>query len=221
MKLRLIAQLIVAACVGISAAVASPRTIELLGEALALKPDLRNGALLYRAQCAGCHGPRAWGVAFDVVPALAGQQELYLLKQLVDLGELDRTVPEMHRQMARAELSTPQTWRDLAAYLSGLTPNQQAEHGDGTALEHGERIYKEVCAACHGETARGDDGGAVPSLRNQHYSYLLLQLRGVDAGHRYNVAEEMFESITTLSAVDMRSVADYLSRLQDLAVEEM
>jgi cytochrome c553 len=213
LKRGLVLLVLAALLIGPGRGVGSERTTELLQGALALKPRPEDGASLYRAYCADCHGAQAWGDPLAVVPALAGQRELYLLKQLVDFAELDRAAPEMHRLMARAQLGTPQAWRDLAAYLAGQTGNERAEHGDGTALAQGERLYREACAACHGRNGAGSDLAAVPDLRSQHYSYLVLQLRSIDTGHRYNVAEDAYEALIGLSAADMRSVADYLSRI--------
>jgi len=33
------------------------------------------------------------------------------------------------------------------------------EHGDGSLLEFGEAVFREQCASCHEEDARGDDDG--------------------------------------------------------------
>ena len=76
------------------------------------------GARIYRERCASCHGSTAHGSADPVTPALAEQQALYLIKQMVDFAEGDRTAPEMHRVVALKELSTPQAIRDVSSYLT-------------------------------------------------------------------------------------------------------
>src|SRR5687767_11509467 len=80
------------------------RRTQLLNEAVRATPAPMRGALVYREYCMSCHGPAALGDAEQVIPALAGQRELYLLKQLIDFVESDRDTPEMHRLMARKEL---------------------------------------------------------------------------------------------------------------------
>jgi cytochrome c553 len=191
----------------------SPRTLELFNDAIGLAPVREHGAKLYRRDCAGCHGRRAFGNAEKTVPALAGQVEAYLLKQLVDFVELDRDTPEMHRLMARAELGQPQAWRDLAAHLASLRPNQRPQVGDGRNLARGARAYTAYCVTCHGATGAGLEEAPVPALRGQHYSYLLLQLRSFDTDRRLNLDGPLIEHMVGLSREDMEAIADYLTRM--------
>jgi cytochrome c553 len=192
---------------------ASPRTLELYDGVASLVPVVKHGATLYRRHCAACHGRRAFGDARKTVPALAGQVEPYLLKQLVDFVELDRGTPEMHRLMARRELGQPQAWRDIAAFLAGLPRTKRPEVGDGRNLVRGARSYGDFCAFCHGAVGEGIEGAPIPALRGQHYSYLLLQLRSFDTDHRLNVDAPLGEHMTGLSRDDLQGIADYLARM--------
>jgi cytochrome c553 len=196
-----------------TAALASPRTLDLYEDALSLTPAPKRGAQLYQHRCASCHGKQALGSGEKVIPSLAGQLESYLLKELVDFVELDRDTPEMHRLMATRELGKPQAWRDLAAYLAQLAPNEQAQVGNGNAVIHGARAYADYCAQCHGEAGEGMEQGAAPALRSQHYSYLLLQLRSFDTDHRLNIEPPLQDSMVGLNRDDLEAIADYLSRL--------
>lgn len=189
------------------------RRTQLMNEAVRAVAAPARGAWTYREHCMGCHGPGGLGNATEVVPALAGQREPYLLKQLIDFVEGERDTPEMHRLMARKELGDPQSWRDLTAYLSGLNPNGQPQVGDGQALATGRRVYKEVCGECHGDAGQGDVTGSIPALRGQHYSYLVLELRGFASGHRLDIELPVLEYIAGLSLAELQGVADYLSRL--------
>ncbi len=188
------------------------RSMELLDKALKMRPAPARGAQIYREYCVGCHGADASGNAAEVIPALAGQRDLYLLKQLIDFVELGRDTPEMHRLMARSGLASPQSWRDLSTYLSNLRANARPEAGDGQALTTGGRVYKEVCAECHGNSGQGDAAGSTPALRGQHYSYLVLQLRGFASGHRLDIELPVLEYIAGLSLEELEGVADYVSR---------
>jgi len=87
------------------------------------------------------------------------------------------------------------------------------EHGDGSLLEFGEAVFREQCASCHEEDARGDDDGFVPSLRNQHYSYLLKQTRALAENHRRNVDPNLVLFMANLKSDELTGLADYLSRL--------
>jgi cytochrome c553 len=194
---------------------ASPaRVDQLVRTALQLDPNASRGAALYLQNCARCHGQGAVGDARNVIPALAAQREAYLIKQLADFTELERESQDMHGVVARAAMNEPQAWADVAAYLSRLPAAQFPEMADGEGVELGEAIFQEQCASCHEEDARGDDDGFVPSLRDQHYSYLVRQTRGLAASHRSNVDADLVRFLDSLDTEEITAVADYLSRLR-------
>ncbi len=193
---------------------ASPERVdELMKTTLQLDPNVDRGAKLYRAHCASCHGADASGDAKKLVPALAGQRRSYLIKQLADFSELERTATQMHAVLAQKEVSEPQEWSDLTAYLNTVQPTAKPRTGTGEMLSLGEASYEQWCASCHGDDARGDDDGFVPSLRNQHYAYLLHQMRELASGHRFNVEADLVLFLDSLEADEMRGLADYLSRM--------
>jgi cytochrome c553 len=193
---------------------APARVDQLVRTALQLEPNASHGAALYLQNCARCHGQGAIGDSRNVIPALAGQREAYLIKQLADFTELERESQEMHGVVARAALNEPQAWADVAAYLSHLPAARFPETADGGGIELGEAIFQEQCASCHEEDARGDDDGFVPSLRDQHYSYLVRQTRALAASHRLNVDADLVRFIDSLDTDEITAVADYLSRLR-------
>lgn len=200
-------------CLPLSAQ-AAERGKELLAKALALAANPNAGGQAFAANCAGCHGDKAWGVAESAVPALAAQRERYLLTQLIDFAELNRDAVEMHRASASLGVSPEQQWRNIAAYLSRLPVNPRPQRGDGKMLDNGSGIYRDSCASCHREDGTGDDSVGGPALAGQHYSYLLAQIRAMASGHRFtNVDFDLALMLDTMSAADMAGVADYISRL--------
>lgn len=96
------------------------RSIEIIERALQAKPDTEAGRKVYREHCSACHGGQAHGNADEVIPALAGQLPIYVIKQLVDLAEGGRASADMHRIAAKKPLSTPQGLSDIAGYASRL-----------------------------------------------------------------------------------------------------
>jgi cytochrome c553 len=196
-----------------AAAAQTERGIALIEQTLAAKPDKHHGARLYCELCSSCHGRRAYGSANPVTPSLAGQVPLYVIKQLVDFAEGDRTEPEMHRVVALKQLSSVQAIRDISAFLADLPANPSPELGDGTALAAGKRYYDGLCAFCHGPQAQGNADHATPALSRQHYSYLLMQARRLAVGHRYSVPIEVIEVLEKVSFDELRAIADYASRL--------
>ena len=209
---------------GSVASAAADRVVELTMDALDLKADARHGAALYSEHCAGCHGREGQGAGQHDVPALASQRRAYVIRQLAAFSEHDRIATQMHRVVSREAVSQPQSWADLALYLNNLPPPKGAHTGDGKYLSLGEASYQQFCSSCHEEDARGDDDGFVPSLRNQHYRYLVKEMRNLAAGHRFNVDEDLARSFRNLKADEMEGLADYLSRMQgpvrDRASEE-
>jgi cytochrome c553 len=178
---------------------------------LDVHPD--RGASQFARYCATCHGPLAQGDAGKGIPALAGQRFAYLVRQLANFAGGERDSGAMHAVLSRQELQEPQTWVDVAAYLnkSRLSPGTQT--GDGTRLALGRGIFRGQCATCHRADARGGSDGFVPSLRNQHYRYLVNQLHKLGEGYRHNVDESLVRFLGSFDDDDIRATADYLSRL--------
>lgn len=204
---------IVAALNAGSAIAQDIRSTDLIERALQAKPDTEAGNKVYLEHCARCHGPQAYGNADEVIPALAGQLSIYVIKQLVDLAEGARASADMHRIASKKSLSTPQGLRDVAGYLALLDPNPNPETGDGSQLAMGKRYYQGLCAYCHGAQGEGNEAHATPALRRQHYSYLLMQMRDLSSEHRYGVDVAIVETLQRLSQDQLSAIADYASRL--------
>jgi cytochrome c553 len=199
----------------IGIAAASPtRVDQQVRAALQLEANAKHGGGLYSVHCASCHGPQALGDARNVVPALAGQRQAYLIKQLADFAELERDSGDMHKVASRTAVADPQAWADLSGYLSNLPAARLPETGDGGGVELGEAIFQEQCASCHDEDARGDDDGFTPSLRDQHYGYLVRAMRGIGASHRLNIDADLARFLDSFDTDEITAVADYLSRLR-------
>jgi cytochrome c553 len=192
---------------------AAERMDELTSIALELDASAQRGAALYSQECAGCHGREAHGAAQHDIPALASQRRAYIIRQLAEFIERDRIATQMHKVVSREAVSEPQSWADLALYLNNLPPPKAADTGDGKYLSLGEASYEQFCRSCHEEDGRGDDDGFVPSLRNQHYRYLIKEMRNLAAGHRFNVDDDLARFLRSLKADEMQGLADYLSRM--------
>jgi cytochrome c553 len=214
MRTFMIALAVAALIPGASVFASPTRVDQLVRQALQLDPNIKRGGGLYGVHCSRCHGKDAVGDPRNVIPALAGQREAYLVKELADFVELERSGEEMHAVVSKAALNEPQAWADLAAYLSRLHVVRFPETADGAGVELGEAIYQEQCSSCHEEDARGDDDGFIPSLRDQHYSYLVRQMRSLAASHRLNVDTDLVRFLDSFDAEEITAVADYLSRLR-------
>ena len=196
------------------ASAAAERMDELTLHALDLDANAGRGAVLYSEECAGCHGREAQGASQHDIPALASQRRAYIIRQLAAFSERDRIATQMHKVVSREAVSEPQSWADVSLYLNNLPPPKSVQTGDGKHLSLGEASYEQFCRSCHQEDGRGDDEGFVPSLRNQHYRYLVKEMRNLAAGHRFNVDDDLGRFMRSLKADEMQGLADYLSRMQ-------
>ena len=73
--------------------------------------------------CNGCHGVEGYENAYPryPVPKIAGQNEQYIINALSEYKSGDRTYPTM---VAQAQSLSDQNIKDIAAYLSSLTPTK-------------------------------------------------------------------------------------------------
>jgi cytochrome c553 len=173
---------------------------------LDVHPD--RGAAQFARYCARCHGSQAQGDASRAIPNLAGQRFTYLVRQLANFAGGERDSDTMHLVQSRKEMREPQTWVNIAA------PSHRAQTGDGAALALGQGIFHEQCASCHRTDAHGNGDGFVPSLRNQHYAYLVIQMHKLGEVYRHNVDENLTRFLQSFDDRDMTATADYLSRLR-------
>ncbi|MBD8898390.1 cytochrome c [Rhodanobacter sp. DHG33] len=73
--------------------------------------------------CAGCHGVPGYSNAYPdyPVPKIAGQNEQYIITALNGYKSGDRGYPTMQ---AQAQSLSEQNIKDIAAYLSSITPTK-------------------------------------------------------------------------------------------------
>ncbi len=182
-------------------------------KALALKPDIANGLEIYR-MCAACHEPEGWGRKTGSVPQIAGQHRNVVIHQLTDFRAGNRESAVMAPYADPEALGGAQAVADVAGYISTLEMTVDVGHGDGKNLALGEKLYKENCADCHGDSGEGDNEGLAPRLQAQHYKYLLRQFEAIRSGKRLNANKRMAKQITGFTDEEVEAVLDYTSRLE-------
>jgi cytochrome c553 len=172
-------------------------------------PSKSEGSRLYTL-CEVCHQPNAWGSPDGNIPSLAGQQRLYLEKQLAlfrsgareDMGmPVHPTLSDQHKVVA------------LASYLSGLDANPTPANGSGEQLRVGQELYVHICAACHGVDGRGAQAHRVPRIAGQHYPYLRRQIEAAAGLHKDLAPPEMTSALRGMRPQEKDALADYISRL--------
>lgn len=179
-----------------------------------LTPDVMHGAQLFE-RCAACHASDGGGVEDGSVPDIAGQHRSVLVKQVIDYRFARRWDPRMEAIAAEHSLSRPQDIADVTAFIAAMPFRFGAGHGDGKDVDHGQQVYGELCAGCHGREGGGDAAKAVPRLAGQHYEYLRRQLYDAVDRRRPNFSADHVRLLKRFERADFAGVADYLSRLED------
>lgn len=168
--------------------------------------------------CTACHGSTGVSPAPNW-PNLAGQGERYLIKQITEIKDGERSVPEM---MPFVNALTKRDIADLAAfYASQLTPQGVTDEkyvSMGAALYRGGDVKKGIpaCSSCHSPTGKGNFLAGFPSLTGQKADYTAKQLHDFREGDRTNDGDTriMRTIAEKMSNREIEAVSHYLSGLR-------
>lgn len=179
--------------------------------------DAKQGEAL-TATCLACHGSDGNSLAGSF-PNIAGQNEAYLYKQLVDIQTGARSAVLMTGIL---DGLTSQNLEDLAAYYASQTPAQGA--ADPALVALGESIYKAgiarkkvaACTGCHSPTGQGNGLAKFPMLAGQWAEYTEAQLMAFRSGARGNDGDGKMMRISAmdLSDAEIKAVASYIAGLR-------
>lgn len=165
--------------------------------------------------CSKCHGPDGTGNS-PMFPRLAGQQEAYLLHQLVLFRARARA--DAHARAYMWGISSPlndEQIAQLAHYLSTRKPAKPTPPENTQLAAAGEEIFEKgvparsvpACRDCHGATGTGML--EIPRLAGQYRDYLyreIQEFRGLL--RRSDIMHDQTKSITDEEAL---AVAEYMS----------
>jgi len=201
--MKLLSSSLLLCCIFISSAFSAE-----LEQALALK--------LVTEKCQFCHGLN--GEASSIIyPRLAGQNKLYLEKQLNDFKSGKRQTEPMN------EISASLTADEIAAlavYFQGQpTKSHRVRNSKKDLAAVGKYIFNKgnqysgiaSCASCHGENGEGTD--LRPRLAGQHKRYVSLQLHEFTKRSRTNDNAIMYSIAQNLTELEIEAVALYVSGL--------
>ncbi|APE30968.1 cytochrome c4 [Halomonas aestuarii] len=184
-----------------------------------LQADADAAAGREKAQaCAACHGQEGISPS-GAFPNLAGQQTSYLAKQIMDIRDGNRMVPQMAGQVDN--FSDQDAW-DVAKYFAGKDPALGQADADEALVERGRQLYRAgdmakgipACSACHTPTGQGIGSAVYPALSGQKSDYVVSTLQAFAAGERANDPAAMMRDIASkMSDGDMTAVANYVRGL--------
>lgn len=168
--------------------------------------------------CVACHGTGGNDASLPDVALIGGQNEKYMLKQLIDIKEGNRDVPVMTAIVANL---SEEDMADISAWYASQPEPEGA--ADPELAELGETIYRSgiadqdiaACAACHSPTGNGIKGAGYPALSGQDVNYTTLQLEAFRAGNRQNDDAAVMRSLAErLTDREIEAVASYVSGLR-------
>jgi cbb3-type cytochrome c oxidase subunit III len=185
-----------------------------------------DGATLYGAFCAGCHGLDGKGrrlpglVSF---PSIANPDFLAiapdsLLEQTVQQGRPNRRMPGW----LKADGLRPEEAKAVIAYVRELggverEADPQPAHWVAGDAARGRKIFESTCAGCHGAQGKGGEG---PALNNKVLqagatdTYLVETISRGRRGTGMAAFTEPSPVHPTLTKADIESVVTYLRSLQ-------
>jgi len=168
--------------------------------------------------CLACHGQDGNMSQLDNVPMIGGQNESYLLKQMMDIKSGDRVAPLMNGMLNNLD---EQDMADVAAYYASQPAPQGA--ADPEIVDLGESLYRAgiaevgvaACTACHSPNGEGLPSAGYPALSGQDAAYTEMQLRAFRDGVRQNDDAEIMRSIAArMNDAEIAAVASYVSGLR-------
>ncbi|GAA5315957.1 MAG: c-type cytochrome [Candidatus Pelagadaptatus aseana] len=178
--------------------------------------------------CAACHGADGNSAA-PSFPKLAGLGEKYLTKQMLDVKNGNRQIPEMTGML---DNMSEQDLADIAAFFNSKTTQlsgskeMEVQVNSGAkvdALALGEKLYRggnaevgvPACTGCHSPKGLGNDPAGYPRLSGQHAAYIEKQLKDFRAGNRVNDGDTrvMRSVAANLSDADIAALANYIAGL--------
>lgn len=136
------------------------------------------GANLF-APCIACHGSKGEGNAALNAPAIAGQDAVYLERQLHNFrnrrrGAHKSDVYGAQMQAAVTTLADDAAIVAVASFVAKLAKTVAAAPVGGN-LHNGKNLYNGTCGACHGGAAEGSLALKSPRLAGLDATYIKRQ----------------------------------------------
>ncbi|MEJ2360132.1 MAG: c-type cytochrome [Gammaproteobacteria bacterium] len=166
--------------------------------------------------CSNCHGPDGNGNVEQGYPALAGLNELYIIKELHEFQVGSRTgavMDSIANHLSQKDID------NVARYFS--TRHRRPNHLHFTSDKLGERLAKlgdakqhiPACFSCHGEGGHGN-GAMFPAIAGQNIAYIRRELDRFRENDRQDDPNGMMRAVAkNLTDDDIGAVADYVASL--------
>lgn len=140
------------------------------------------------APCVACHGSKGEGNATLKAPAIAGQDAVYIERQLRNFRNRRRGADKadalgVQMQAAATTLADDAAVTKVSGYVAKLPKTINATPAPGN-LHNGNNLYQGKCGACHGGTADGNPALKAPRLAGLDATYIKRQFAHFRDGQR-------------------------------------
>jgi cbb3-type cytochrome c oxidase subunit III len=208
----------------------APTILAIFGLALAMAApafadDASDGQKVFRTRsCMACHGAKGQKPILTY-PALAGQNEKYVLQQVNDIksgkrvGSMDETNHPFTQGMADIlHILTDDDIKAVAKYLSTQTPGKPKPLDPAPTADEitaGQTAYKKFgCVTCHGADGKKTNVASYPILAGLNRDYLKRQMTDIRDGTRTNGQSKlMLAFIKKADDAAILSISTYLSQI--------
>lgn len=180
-----------------------------LGNYQTLNEAVVRGGLRIRL-CQYCHGKDGNSVKADV-PNLAAQNPVYLLTQF----EYFRTGTRKNKVMNELAKNLSADERiNIALYYASQDAKIAAgiTNKNSALYAQGEKIYKNICANCHGLKGHGEQ--TLPRIASQKIKFLISTLTAYKNNKHIRPDSPMLAVTAGLSENDLMSVATYVAAMK-------
>ena len=172
------------------AGLAAPEQKPKLDDGKPKNPKMAAAAGFYAGACARCHGYKAEGEEVLQAPKLAGLSQWYLSRQLYNFvngvrgaNKNERWANQMYDHVSNMSFLTQELVVGVNTHLQTFddAPTPITIEGD---TAHGEKLYEQACASCHGADGLGNEKLNSPRLTGINDWYLLKQMQKFRDGRR-------------------------------------
>lgn len=178
--------------------------------------DIATGAQLAAKHCAVCHGATGQGATADFA-SLAGQNELYIAKQLREFasGARDSSVMD-----SKASILSECSIRAVSKFYQSQAPKVTPVK-DTMLANAGQFVYERgnpysglpACVSCHGTGGRGN--AELPRIAGQNPLYIERQLKNyVNRTREGESAAIMSMVASRMTEMEMKAVVAYLGAMK-------
>lgn len=170
------------------------------------------------APCVACHGVNGNSVNPEW-PNLAGQHEIYIKRQLAAFKN-DQRYNVLMTPMAKP--LSEEDMADLGAFFAAQKPTATLE-AEPSKVALGQKLFRggdpakgiAACQACHGPNGTGNPAAGYASIKGQHATYTIAQLKAYRSGTRQTDPNQMMRNVAAaLTDEQIDAVAAYIQGLR-------